>query len=447
MKASVSSVPFSPALRSFQRQVASPESKWFSGVRIAVVAVLCAAPFAFGAVQTWAWSVLAVSALVLLVCWAIGCVLQKQIIIQWVPLYIPALLLFLLGIVQFAGSLSFDEIGTRGALTKFTTNLLLFFLMGQLFATSSKRSWEGFGLGTTAYAFALSIFAIVQFFSRPDLVYWSVKPQWGGAIFGPYINHNHYAGLLEMLLPIAGAYVLALPQRHPLRWLGAFSVLIAFASVELSGSRGGVIALVIESAIFVFVFGRSRLFGKRRIAAISAIAAVSGVAILMIIAPPEVLERYQTLIKSPDLTTGMRTQMAADTLHIFRDHPFIGTGLGSFETVYPRYQTVFPDRIVEHAHNDFAELAAETGLVGLALAALAAVIFFASAFRNISSKVTDLAGSIRLGASISCCGILLHSLSDFNLHIPANAAWFASCAAISQLPFTARRREHASRIS
>jgi len=447
---SVPSVAFSPALRSFQPEGVGPqETRWFSWLRIGAVTLLCAAPFAFGAVQVWAWSALAIVSLVLLVCWATGCALQKRVVIQWLPLYIPALLLLLLGLIQFAGGLSFDKIGTREALTKFATDLVLFFLAVQLFAAAPQKVWRGLGLTITCYAFALSIFAIVQFFSSPDLVYWSVKPQWGGAIFGPYINHNHYSGLMEMLLPIAGAYVLALPGHNPLRWLGAFAILVSFASVELSGSRGGVISLLIEMAIFGLVFGRSRLFGNRRIAAISAAAAVSvgAILIMMMIAPPEILERYQTLITSPDLTMGMRTQMAKDTLRIFRDHSLIGTGLGSLETVYPRYQTVFPDRVVEHAHNDFAELAAETGLAGLVLAAMAAVIFFSTGFSKVSSKVNDLGGSIRLGAAISCCGILLHSFSDFNLHIPANAAWFAVCAAISQLPFTARRREHASRLS
>jgi hypothetical protein len=233
----VPSVAFNPALRSFQPEgVGLEETRWFSWLRIGVVTLLCGAPFAFGAVQTWAWSALAIVSLVLLVCWAIGCALQKRVVIQWVPLYIPALLLLLLGVIQFGG-LSFDKIGTREALTKFITNLILFFLAGQLFATSSKRVWESFGLTVTSFAFALSIFAIVQFFSSPDLVYWSVKPQWGGAIFGPYINHNHYAGLMEMLLPIAGAYVLAVPGHNPLRWLGAFAILVAFASSN-SQARG-----------------------------------------------------------------------------------------------------------------------------------------------------------------------------------------------------------------
>ena len=307
------------------------ESNWFYTARMGLISLLLAAPLAFGGVQVWAWATLVVAVVGLFVCWAMGCVQQSLVTIRWSPLYFIGALFLLLSLTQFLGGFTFDRIGTREALIKLTGDILLFFLTVQLFATPSRRFWGTFGLTVTVYASTLGFFAIVQFFTNPKLIFWSVTPRSGGAPFGPYVNHNHYAGLMEMLLPIAGAYVLALHGHHPLRWLGAFAILVAFASVELSGSRGGVISLLIEMAIFGLAFGRSRLFGNRRVAAISAVAAVSvgAILILMMIAPPEILERYQTLITSPDLTMGMRTQMAKDTLHIFRDHPLIGAGLGS----------------------------------------------------------------------------------------------------------------------
>ena len=92
------------------------------------------------------------------------------------------------------------------------------------------------------------------------------------------------------------------------------------------------------------------------------------------------------------------------------------------------------ERVVEHAHNDFAELLAETGVVGMGLALIGVAVFLPTAFHKANAKVDDLGGCIRLGAAVGCCGLLVHSLSDFNLHVPANAAWFVACAAISQLP-------------
>jgi O-antigen ligase len=129
---------------------------------------------------------------------------------------------------------------------------------------------------------------------------------------------------------------------------------------------------------------------------------------------------------------------------MFREHRWVGTGLGSYETVSPRYQNVLPERVVDHAHNDFAELMAETGIAGLVLALVAIEIFFAAAFRRLKSKFEDLGGCIRLGAAVGCCGVLVHSFSDFNLHIPANAAWFVACAAISQLPYVPQLRKPAT---
>jgi hypothetical protein len=38
---------------------------------------------------------------------------------------------------------------------------------------------------------------------------------------------------------------------------------------------------------------------------------------------------------------------------------------------------------------------------------------------------------LRLGATLGCIGLLVHSFSDFNLRIPANAAWFAFCAGLA----------------
>jgi O-antigen ligase len=139
--------------------------------------------------------------------------------------------------------------------------------------------------------------------------------------------------------------------------------------------------------------------------------------------------------------------MTMDALHMFRDHRWVGTGLGSYETVSPRYQNVLPQRIVDHAHNDFAEWMAETGIAGLVLALVGLAIFFVTAFGNLKSKFDELGGCIRLGAAVGCCGVLVHSFSDFNLHIPANAAWFAVAAAISQLPVSARANENTARFA
>ena len=58
-------------------------------------------------------------------------------------------------------------------------------------------------------------------------------------------------------------------------------------------------------------------------------------------------------------------------------------------------------------------------------------LFFAAAFADLRNRLDHDGGWIRLGAAIGCCGLLAHSFGDFNLHIPANAAWFAFFAGIA----------------
>jgi O-antigen ligase len=131
------------------------------------------------------------------------------------------------------------------------------------------------------------------------------------------------------------------------------------------------------------------------------------------------------LFYSPEISLGDRLTVSADSLRIFRDHPWLGTGLGSFEAVFPEYQSFPSDLRYDHAHDEYAEALTETGLVGGALIVLALGLFFRNAFRNLNERLENEAGWIQMGAVLGCCGLLVHSFVDFNLHIPANAMWFA----------------------
>jgi O-antigen ligase len=116
---------------------------------------------------------------------------------------------------------------------------------------------------------------------------------------------------------------------------------------------------------------------------------------------------------------------------MFRDRPLTGVGLGSFETAYPPYRSFPSDFEWDHAHNDYAEALAETGLAGGALMLASLVLFLGVAFRTLGERLRHESGWMQLGAALGCCGLLVHSLVDFNLHIPANAAWFAFCAGLA----------------
>jgi len=460
-----------------------PRPPSYAVARASLLATLLAAPLVFGAVQEWAWGALAVVASLLLVFWSIANARQGNLKIFWSPLYVPAGLFFLLGTIQLAGHLTMDRIATREALLKLSTDLILFFLAGQFFIPSAAARAPLTGSGTrsdtrrhggagsdilsapalrwtiVAYTFLLALFAIFQYFSSEGLIYWMVKT--AGWTFGPYVNHNHYAGLMEMLIPLTVASLLPALRRGASGVFLGFIALIPIASLLLSGSRGGLISLVVEvllAAVVIFLFGPRR---ARRATALAGGAVILAAALLFFwMAPRHIVERLATIsggAEPPEVESGERTVVARDSLGILRDHPWLGTGLGSFETVYPKYQSFPSDLGWDHAHNDYAEALAETGLAGAALILCALGLFFWLAFKEaVSRRFSVVSRSfrtsdsrprtsdsvspvtynlspvtyLRLAAALGCCGLLVHSFCDFNLHIPANAAWFVVCAAI-----------------
>ncbi len=405
--------------------------------RALLVSTLMAAPLAFGAVNPWAWASLAVIAAVLLLLWAVGCVQQQAVKILWSPLFVPAGLFLLMGIAQLAGHLTLDPFSTRVALINLLTDLVFFFLAVQLFANASRKDWKMFGLAVAIYAAAISLFAIVQFFTSHGLIYWQVPSH--GDVFGPYVNHNDYAGLMEMLIPVALCFALYRSLRGSNQSLLILGVCGAIASLLLSGSRGGMISIAVEMVILGAIILRWKAgYGDVRKWSFMGLVAAAGLAALLLAVMPDSgwqrLASIAGLARKPDVTLGNRLTVSRDALTELRDFPWLGTGLGSFNAVFPQYQTFPTDLGWNHAHDDYVEAATETGIVGGLIILSALLMFGWLAFRNLPERMKSLQGWIQLGAALGCCGLLIHSFADFNLHIPANSAWFAVCAGLAVIP-------------
>ena len=411
--------------------------RFFTVARALLVSTLMAAPLAFGAVDTWAWASVAVIAAFLLILWAVGCVQQQAVKILWSPLFVPAGLFLLLGIAQLAGHLTLDPFSTQVALINLLTDLVFFFLAVQLFANASRKDWRMFGLAVVIYAAAISLFAIVQFFTSHGLIYWQVPSR--GDVFGPYVNHNDYAGLMEMLIPVALCFALYRSLRGSNQSLLILGVCGAIASLLLSGSRGGMISIAVEMVILGAIILRWKAgSGDVRKWSFMGLVAAAGLAALLLAVMPDSgwqrLASIAGLARKPDVTLGNRLTVSRDALTELRDFPWLGTGLGSFNAVFPQYQTFPTDLGWNHAHDDYVEAVTETGIVGGLIILSALLLFGWLAFRNLPERMKSLQGWIQLGAALGCCGLLIHSFADFNLHIPANSAWFAVCAGLAVIP-------------
>jgi O-antigen ligase len=326
---------------------------------------------------------------------------------------------------------------TRNALIELAAVLACFVLVLQLTAEVRSKAWRRLGLVVVAYTFCVALLAVVQYFSSPGKIYWLVTPRSHGWIFGPYLNHDHYAGLMEMLIPLSAGYALSQRRRVGSAALTAFVVLFPVTSVLLSGSRGGMVALLAEAGLLVVMLLRSAPRGHTvRMAVGVAVAGAAAFVAFLWMDNANLLSHLETVLEpehATDVSFTYRIETARDSLRMFRDHWQLGTGLGSFEYAFPKYQSLPGDEVWDHAHDDFVETLAETGVIGGVLVAAAIVLWFRLAFSGLRERLRpgNTASWIQLGAAVGCCGLLLHSFFDFNLHIPANALWFAVCAALA----------------
>jgi len=405
--------------------------------RILLVAALFGAPLAFGAVIPVAWVALGLIASVALFLWALGSVQLGQIKPLWSPLYIPRGLFFLLAAAQSAARLTLDTSETRQALVLLATDLIFFFLAVQLFGSARGSALQSFGMAVLIFAGCLGLFAILQSASGAQRIYGLFETP-NGSPFGPYVNRDHFAGLMEMLLPVAILYMAGRHGRFSLEasvWRVS-AVVLALTSLLLSGSRAGLLALAAETVIATVVLRRASLRRgqMQRLATAAGLALVAGAILFAYVDPGWVAKKLGSVAyvnKTWGVWASERKMMSRDALHMWLEHPWLGVGIGDFETAYPRYQSFPTDDWIDHAHNDYAEAAAETGLVGALLILASLALFLYLAFRNVAHLFGSNSGWIRLGAAIGCCGLLVHSAADFNLHIPANAAWFAVLAGIA----------------
>ncbi len=116
--------------------------------------------------------------------------------------------------------------------------------------------------------------------------------------------------------------------------------------------------------------------------------------------------------------------MRRDTWQVFLNHSLTGTGLGTLQIVYPPYESLYDGKIVNHAHNDYLEALAETGVLGGLCCAWFLAVLFGESLRRVRQLSDSFAGTLQLSGLVACTGFLVHSLVDFNLHIPSNALLF-----------------------
>ena len=129
----------------------------------------------------------------------------------------------------------------------YSSYAVLCFLARQTLIRSSQA--RTLALVFSLYGATLAGFALLQGISSNGKLYWIRQPRMGGWIYGPYVNHNHYAGLMEMLVPIPLVLALTHLASTKARAVAAAAAAVMVGTIFLSGSRGGMLAIVAELII------------------------------------------------------------------------------------------------------------------------------------------------------------------------------------------------------
>jgi O-antigen ligase len=405
-------------------------------------AILLLAPLAFGAVEPWSILALETCAALLLAVWASRQWMNQELNVADNPLYRPMAAFFALALVQWLTGTTAYRHATYSHLLLFAAYGMLAFVVTQTLRRSSQ--FELMGQLITGYGAVVAAFAVLQGMAPNGKLYWIWGLEEGGAIYGPYVNHNHYAGLMEMLTP----FPLVLASTHFTEGnrkiaTAGIAALMA-ASIFLSGSRAGMAAFVLQIIVLGVLLSRKRESGWKQPLMLGAVLAVV-IVFLVWMGGNELTRRLASIHSEAreEINGGVRFSIDRDCLRMFTKKPLLGWGLGTFPIVYPQFRSFYSMFFVNEAHNDYLQLLVELGLAGFSIAVWFMVVAFRAAKGKLKNWTETASGAVTVASLVGILGILVHSFLDFNLQIPANAALFyvlCGIAAAAPLQESKRRK-------
>ncbi|MDP8248115.1 MAG: O-antigen ligase family protein [Candidatus Tritonobacter lacicola] len=286
-----------------------------------------------------------------------------------------------------------------------------------------------------------AFYGLIEYFSGSQHILFYKKKWYLESATGTFINRNHFAGYLEMVVPLVlGLALSAVPHlrnwRASLKWmagervnlvaLGFFAVIVMSLAIIFSRSRAGILSfaasMVFLGCLFAGEWGsRSKLW---IIVSILVIVLLAGVWMGLDV----VTERFAGLADTAHLgdSAGGRWIIWKASLGLVKEYPIFGCGLGAFVSVFPVVQpAIISNAIYDHAHNDYLEFLVEFGIVGLVCLIWILVLIVRKAVALLRAESTPYARGLTAGIAASMLAILLHSFTDFGLHMPANALVFA----------------------
>ena len=479
-----------PALAALK---AVPSGLWTDRViERGILFLLIFTPFAFGAVQDWSIAVMEIAAFLVLGAWLIeyrdmpssagsrpllarrpaqalaacGAVFLGIAVLQIVPMPREMLVVFSPRTADIrqtfldTGQTTWHAISvtpraTLSGIVLFLSYAAVFFVVLQHYRTEERIRRLVRAIIIIGCSLA-SIGVLTRVFGNGNVL-WLFPVRNGGNAMGPFINRNHFAGYMEMVIPIAMSYYLytagklnletggekASRLRQAFAFLdnrkfkslsqGMAAVLLLTGGLFISLSRGGILGYAISMGVFAWMVRSRRSLRKRA----PFMVLLGGVVALAVIASGWSLfeARFEVAVREKVV----RTNTWLDSLSLSRDYPIFGSGWGSFDRAFPAYQSSQPDLRFEHAENEYVEVLAESGWTGLIALFGALASFSVIVLRRWRDRHDPFVVSLTIGGISAFTAIAVHSILDFNMRVPANALLMTVvlaliCAALFKMP-------------
>ena len=330
-------------------------------------------------------------------------------------LLVPLTCAPLWGLLQLALGTTVYRFNTWEEILFWFSLLAAVFLALQALADAAVRA--RFLTALLYFGAAISILGTIQLFTSGGKIFWWFDSGYPDA-FGPFVYYNNYAAFAELLLPLAIYRALRDKRR------GAVYAILAgviYASVIASNSRAGAILCTALLFAVPILAALKQTGGARRLMLTTGTLLAAAAVFTAVVGWGRLLER----LRYPDPFVHRR-EMLLSSLEMAKERPWMGFGLGTYQEAYPAYALFDIGRIVNHAHNDWAEWLAEGGVPFLAITLVFAALTVGPAIRSVWG--------------LGLLSVYLHALVDYPMQRLGLALWiFVLAAAVTAAEREQRR--------
>lgn len=357
------------------------------------------------------------------------------------PIQLPLVLLGIYGVIQIIpfgkiasgtveqvpNTISVDPFSTLMA----TVNIFVFstFLALALISLNSAKRIGRVSVFVIVFGSLYAFYAILQSVLSPGVIYGIYDASFATP-FGSFVNRHNFAAIIEMTIAMPLAMVFIGSVSRDKRFIYGIAILIMAVALLLSGSRGGLVAFAAQLVVLVFAT-RNSSSKKDVLLRAGLVLVLLGVAVAgtTMIGGESSMTRVSETGQAKDVTSN-RSAIWTASVQVISEYLPLGAGLGAFGVAYTKYDASGGYFRVDQAHNDYLQIITDAGLIGATIAVAFLILFFIIARRVMYTRNTVRRG-IGVGAVVGCSGILVHSMFDFVLHIPAVTFMFLLLVALA----------------